>query len=124
MLAQFLFGQPDSQLIAIRTTADSDLANQDATAVQLVFARNRSITDLDNLPEPDVLAEAIMENLRSAPKGLRFNARTMASSDSLWDIVDSFRTKSDAVAGRGWWTFQSGTRPEAHSRLMGKSETF
>lgn len=34
------------------------------TSVDVFWLRDKSVTDLDNLPEPDVLAEEIIEILR------------------------------------------------------------
>ena len=38
---------------------------RDTASLDLFWLRDASMTDLENLPEPDVLAEEIMENLRS-----------------------------------------------------------
>ena len=43
-----------------------DLLGRDKASLDLFWLRDASMTDLDNLPEPEVLAEEIMENLRSA----------------------------------------------------------
>ena len=38
---------------------------------QLVPQKDKSLTDLDNLPDPDVLVEDIIENLESSLESLR-----------------------------------------------------
>ncbi len=43
-----------------------DLLARDKASLDLFWLRDASMTDLANLPEPEVLAEEIMENLRSA----------------------------------------------------------
>jgi type I restriction enzyme M protein len=43
-----------------------ELLARDKASLDLFWLRDASMTDLDNLPEPDVLAEEIMENLRAA----------------------------------------------------------
>ncbi|MGS4947984.1 hypothetical protein ACVDG3_21150 [Meridianimarinicoccus sp. RP-17] len=43
-----------------------ELLARDKASLDLFWLRDASMTDLANLPEPEVLAEEIMENLRSA----------------------------------------------------------
>ena len=43
-----------------------ELLARDKASLDVFWLRDASTTDLENLPEPDVLAEEIMENLRSA----------------------------------------------------------
>ena len=43
-----------------------DLLTRDKASLDVFWLRDASMTDLENLPEPEVLAEEIMENLRSA----------------------------------------------------------
>jgi type I restriction enzyme M protein len=43
-----------------------ELLARDKASLDLFWLRDASMTDLENLPEPDVLAEEIMENLRAA----------------------------------------------------------
>lgn len=42
------------------------LLSRDKVSLDLFWLRDASMTDLNNLPDPDVLVEEIMENLRSA----------------------------------------------------------
>ena len=43
----------------------------DKTSLDLFWLKDRSLTDLDNLPEPDTLAEEIIENLESGLDSFR-----------------------------------------------------
>ena len=43
-----------------------ELLQRDKASLDVVWLKDASMTDLENLPEPEVLAEEIMENLRSA----------------------------------------------------------
>lgn len=43
-----------------------ELLARDKASLDLFWLRDASMTDLENLPAPEVLAEEIMENLRSA----------------------------------------------------------
>jgi type I restriction enzyme M protein len=38
---------------------------RDKTSLDITWIKDKSLTDLDNLPDPDVLAEEIIENLES-----------------------------------------------------------
>ena len=55
-----------------------ELIARDKTSLDLFWLKDKGLTDLDNLPEPDTLAEEIIENLeaglasfRAVLKGLR-----------------------------------------------------
>ena len=39
---------------------------RDKTSLDIFWIKDKSLADLDNLPEPDVLASDIIENLQSA----------------------------------------------------------
>jgi len=43
-----------------------DLLQRDKASLDLFWLRDASMTDLENLPEPDVLAEEILEHLGAA----------------------------------------------------------
>jgi type I restriction enzyme M protein len=43
----------------------ADIIERDKTSLDITWIKNKSLTDLDNLPDPDVLAEEIIENLQS-----------------------------------------------------------
>ena len=42
-----------------------ELATRDKTSLDIFWLKDKSLTDLDNLPEPDELAEEIIENLEA-----------------------------------------------------------
>ena len=44
---------------------------RDKSSLDLFWLKDSSLTDLDNLPDPDVLAEAIIENLEARLESLR-----------------------------------------------------
>ena len=43
-----------------------DILDRDKTSLDLFWIKDKSLADLDSLPEPDVLAADIIENLQSA----------------------------------------------------------
>jgi type I restriction enzyme M protein len=43
----------------------ADIIERDKTSLDITWIKDKSLTDLDNLPDPDVLAEEIIENLQS-----------------------------------------------------------
>ncbi len=49
-----------------RVYSREELLQRDKASLDVFWLKDASMTDLENLPEPDVLAEEIMENLRSA----------------------------------------------------------
>lgn len=44
---------------------------RDKTSLDITWLKDQSLADLDNLPDPDVLAEEIAENLESALASFR-----------------------------------------------------
>ena len=49
-----------------RAYSREDLLRRDKASLDMFWLKDASMTDLENLPEPEVLADEIMENLRSA----------------------------------------------------------
>jgi len=49
-----------------RAFSREELEQRDKASLDVFWLRDASTTDLENLPEPDILAEEIMENLRAA----------------------------------------------------------
>ena len=43
-----------------------EILKRDKTSLDVFWTKDKSLADLDNLPEPDVLADDIIENLQSA----------------------------------------------------------
>lgn len=48
-----------------------ELAARDKTSLDIFWLKDKSLTNLDNLPEPDELAEEIMENLEAGLNSFR-----------------------------------------------------
>ncbi len=42
-----------------------EIMARDKTSLDITWIKDKSLTDLDNLPDPDVLAEEIIENLEA-----------------------------------------------------------
>ena len=43
----------------------AEIVSRDKTSLDISWIKDKSLTDLDNLPNPDVLAEEIIENLQA-----------------------------------------------------------
>jgi type I restriction enzyme M protein len=48
-----------------------EIIARDKTSLDIAWLKDKSLADLDNLPDPDTLAEEIVENLESALNGFR-----------------------------------------------------
>ena len=48
-----------------------EIVTRDKTSLDITWLKDKSLADLDNLPDPDELAEEIVENLESALEGFR-----------------------------------------------------
>jgi type I restriction enzyme M protein len=48
-----------------RRFAYEDILARDKTSLDITWLKDKSLTDLDNLPDPDVLASDIIENLEA-----------------------------------------------------------
>jgi type I restriction enzyme M protein len=42
-----------------------DIIARDKTSLDIFWIKDKSLTDLDNLPDPDILANEIIENIES-----------------------------------------------------------
>ena len=49
-----------------RAYPHEELLRRDKASLDVFWLKDASMTDLDNLPEPEILADEIMEHLRSA----------------------------------------------------------
>jgi len=49
----------------------NEIISRDKTGLDIFWLKDKSLTDLDNLPDPDVLVEDIIENLQSSLESLR-----------------------------------------------------
>jgi len=48
-----------------------EIMTRDKTSLDIFWLKDKSLTDIDNLPDPDVLVEDIIENLESSLESLR-----------------------------------------------------
>lgn len=48
-----------------------EIIARDKTSLDITLLKDKSLADLDNLPDPDVLAEEIVENLEIALDGFK-----------------------------------------------------
>ena len=48
-----------------------EILNRDKASLDIFWIKDKSLADLDNLPDPDVLAADIIENLQSALEGFQ-----------------------------------------------------
>ena len=48
-----------------RKFTDEEIINRDKTNLDIFWLKDKSLADLDNLPDPDILADEIMENLQA-----------------------------------------------------------
>ncbi len=56
-----------------------EIVARDKTSLDITWLKDKSLADLDNLPDPDVLAEEIMENLESALGSFRMIVEKLKS---------------------------------------------
>ena len=49
----------------------ADIIARDKTSLDISWIKDKSLADLDNLPDPDVLAEEIAENLEAGLQSFR-----------------------------------------------------
>ena len=49
----------------------NEIISRDKTSLDIFWLKDKSLTDLDNLPDPDVLVQDIIENLESSLESLR-----------------------------------------------------
>lgn len=62
----------------LRFLDDSDeIIARDKTSLDIFWIKDKSLTDLDNLPDPDELAEEIIQNLESGLNSFREIMRTL-----------------------------------------------
>ena len=54
-----------------RSYSYEELAARDKTSLDIFWLKDKSLTDLDNLPEPNELAEEIIENLEAGLNSFR-----------------------------------------------------
>ena len=57
----------------------AELMARDKTSLDLFWLKDKSLTDLDNLPEPDELVEEIIENMEAGLNSFREIAAALES---------------------------------------------
>ena len=65
-----------------------ELSARDKTSLDVFWLKDKSLTDLDNLPDPEELAEEIIENLEAGLNSFRevLSALTATESRSSRDL--------------------------------------
>ena len=58
-----------------------ELVARDKTSLDVFWLKDKSLTDLDNLPDPDELAEEIIENLEAGLTSFREVLGSLTSSE-------------------------------------------
>ncbi|MGB7249619.1 MAG: hypothetical protein WBC73_11830 [Phormidesmis sp.] len=58
-----------------------ELIARDKTSLDIFWLKDESLTDLDNLPDPDILASEIVENLEAGLDSFREIIATLEQSD-------------------------------------------
>ena len=54
---------------------------RDKTSLDIFWIKDQSLTDLDNLPDPDVLASEIIDNIESALNSFREIMETIDTNE-------------------------------------------
>lgn len=62
-----------------RKYSHEELTTRDKTSLDLFWLKDDSLTDLDNLPEPEILADEIIENIEAGLASFRAVAESLAS---------------------------------------------
>jgi hypothetical protein len=57
-----------------------EIGNRDKTSLDISWIKDRSLADLENLPNPDELAEEIIENLEAGVESFKAILNGLASS--------------------------------------------
>jgi len=58
-----------------------DIITRDKTSLDIFWIKDKSLTDLDNLPDPDILATEIIENIESGLNAFREIMETINGED-------------------------------------------
>jgi type I restriction enzyme M protein len=57
-----------------------EIINRDKTSLDITWIKDQSLTDLDNLPDPDILANDIIENLEASIEDFKEIMEAIASN--------------------------------------------
>ena len=55
--------------------------SRDKTSLDIFWIKDKSLTDLDNLPDPDILANEIIENIESGLNAFREIMETISREE-------------------------------------------
>jgi type I restriction enzyme M protein len=58
-----------------------EIISRDKTSLDIFWLKDDGLTDLDNLPDPDVLVEDIIENLESSLESLKELANNLEKEE-------------------------------------------
>ncbi len=58
-----------------------EVIERDKTNLDIFWLKDDSLTDLDNLPEPEIIAAEIIENLESALESFKAVAESLVSTN-------------------------------------------
>ena len=58
-------------LKGVGENSHDEIINRDKTSLDITWIKDKSLADLDNLPDPDVLAGEIIENLEAGLESFR-----------------------------------------------------
>ena len=59
-----------------------DIIARDKTSLDIFWIKDQSLTDLDNLPDPDILANEIIENIESGLNSFREIMETINGNEN------------------------------------------
>ena len=59
-----------------------DIVGRDKTSLDIFWLKDKSLADLDNLPDPDELAEEIIENIEAGLNSFREIAASLSASST------------------------------------------
>lgn len=60
----------------------ADILARDKTSLDIFWLKDKSLTDLDNLPDPDVLANEIIENIESGLNSFKEIMETISEEEA------------------------------------------
>jgi type I restriction enzyme M protein len=72
---------PDNPEGRWRKFSYADIMARDKTNLDIFWLKDKSLADLDNLPDPDILAADIIENIESALEGFKDLMETINGDD-------------------------------------------
>jgi type I restriction enzyme M protein len=68
----------------VRKYTYEEIIARDKTSLDITWLKDKSLADLDNLPDPDVLAEEIAENLESGLASFQQILSSLLRHQAIW----------------------------------------